>query len=198
MEEYIDKKDVVSLKELSKKFNVSMNTIRRDINYLEKNGVVKKVYGGVTATKGSELTTFDFRNTKNSDAKNRIAKVAAEQIEDNDVIFIDSGTTTAPIIKNLNEDLKITILTNNLDVVIDASKNKNIELIILGSRYSHNTRSFLDIDQEKDSIGFYNVTKSFMAATGISIENGLTNSDFNEYNTKKNYGKTGSRILYIN
>lgn len=184
IENYVNRNQTVSLSELSEEFDVSLNTIRRDINYLAKSGAVKKVYGGVTTTQGEELTTFDFRNTKNSEAKNKIAKEAAKQIENGDLIFIDSGTTTTPIIQHLDTDIQCTILTNNLDVIIEAAKHENLELVVLGNRYYHSTRSFLNDNVQEDVFEYYNISKAFMAATGLSIKNGLTNSDFHEYSLK--------------
>lgn len=185
IENYINEKETVSLIELSSQFDVSLNTIRRDINYLEESGAIKKVYGGVTSTHGQELTSYDFRTTKFSEEKERIAKLAASLIEEGDLIFIDSGTTTSPILKYINNNIAFTVLTNNLDVMIEASKHSNIELIVLGSRYYPKTRSFLKTVTSADVAEYYNISKAFMAATGVSIKNGLTNSDFHEHEIKR-------------
>lgn len=197
IEEYVNKNDTVSLVELSEKFDVSMNTIRRDVNVLEKNGVVKKVYGGVTSTAEHELTSYAFRNTKNLEAKQRIGKTAADLIEENDLIFIDSGTTTSLILNNVDENLSFTLLTNNLDVIIQASQNTNIELIVVGSRYQHKTRSFLKTSSGIEQPEQFNISKAFMAATGISLRNGLTNSNFHEYEIKKAIASKANNLYVL-
>lgn len=184
VEDYINDNGTVSLTELSEKFDVSLNTIRRDIAYLEKNGAIKKVHGGVTSTLGQGLTSYDFRTTKQQQEKEDIAKLAAELIEEGDLVFIDSGTTTSPIIKHVNPHIHFTVLTNNLDVMFEVSKHNNIELIVLGNRYYRKTRSFLTTNSTND-IEYYNISKAFMAATGVTIQNGLTNSDFHEHAIKK-------------
>lgn len=196
IEEYINEKETVSLVELSKKFDVSINTIRRDINYLEENGAIKKVYGGVTSTDGHQLTSFDFRTTKQQKEKNLIAKEASKLIEDGDLIFIDSGTTTSQILKHVDSKLSFTVLTNNLDVMIEASSHNNIELIVLGSRYYPKTRSFLKTNTSND-VEYYNISKAFMAATGVSITNGLTNSDFHEHEIKKSVTDRASQVYIL-
>lgn len=195
LETYIDEKETVTLTELSKVFNVSLNTIRRDINYLETNGVLKKVYGGVTSLKGNRLTPFSFRKTKNADKKEQIGKLASNYINNGDLIFIDSGTTTAQILPNLTEGIQFTLLTNNFDVVTQATMFDNIEIIILGNRYYRNTRSFIQSPSATFSTP-YNITKAFMSATGISIKNGLTNSDSHEQEIKK-YMVTQSSQTYL-
>jgi len=185
IEDYILKNDTVTLVELTEKFDVSMNTIRRDINYLEKSGVIKKVYGGVTSTSGKELTSFDFRLNKNQKAKEEIGKLASKLINENDLIFIDSGTTTNTILSYIDPNLNFTLLTNNLDVIISASDNPNIELVVIGHRYHHKTKSFLKMSTSSDISENYNISKAFMAVTGVSRKNGLTNSDFHEHEIKK-------------
>lgn len=185
IEDFIIKNDTVTLIELTEKFNVSMNTIRRDINYLEKSGAIKKVYGGVTSTSGKELTSFDFRLNKNQTQKEEIGKLASKFINENDLIFIDSGTTTNTILKNVDPNLNFTLLTNNLDVIITASNNPNIELVVIGHHYQHKTRSFLKMSTTSDISENYNISKAFMAVTGVSRKNGLTNSDFHEHEIKK-------------
>ena len=189
-------KETVSLQELSNTFGVSLNTIRRDINYLEESGVLKKVYGGVTSMHGKQLTSFDFRNTKNSDFKEIIGKLASSYIEDGDFIFIDSGTTTANILPHVNKNIHFTILTNNFDVIFQATKLSNVEIIILGNRYYPKARSF--ITNSIAALPFdYNITKSFMAVTGVSIDNGLTNADFQELEIKKVVTEKSNNIYML-
>ena len=184
MEKFINQYDSVSLTELTEEFDVSMNTVRRDIDYLEKNGVVEKVYGGVVPTKGRQLTSYNFRNRKNNTEKNNIAKLASSKIKKDDLVFIDSGTTTSTILQYVDPELQFTVLTNNLDVILSASKNENINLIVLGSKLYHRTRSLL-LNNDESFIDSVNINKAFMAATGITIEHGLTNSNFEEQRIKQ-------------
>lgn len=121
LQNYVKKKGSVTLKELSNTFNVSLNTIRRDVNQLEENGYVKKVYGGVTSLQIQQLTPFNSRETKNSEYKVKIGEIAASYITDGDLIFIDSGTTTSQIFSHLNPNIQLTVLTNNLDVILQST-----------------------------------------------------------------------------
>src|SRR5438067_7308491 len=91
IQEYVLEHQTVSLDELVKVFDVSKNTIRRDVQELVELGEIKKVYGGV-AVNNSTLVSFTDRKTRNQKQKELIAKSAAGYVEDGDVIFIDSGT----------------------------------------------------------------------------------------------------------
>ena len=183
IEEYIYKNGSVSLDELCDIFNVSKNTIRRDINYLEQSGILKKVYGGVLANKTS-LIPFENRTIQNQEKKQSIAHLAASFIEENDLVFIDSGTTTCQMLEVIDNNRNFTILTNSLDIINAAATLTNIKLIIIGHTYKRETQSFVGIDEDA-TINRYNINKAFMSVTGVSIKHGLTNADMLETEIKK-------------
>ncbi|AQY51892.1 IolR protein [Listeria weihenstephanensis FSL R9-0317] len=183
VEEFIQEKGTASLDELCEHFNVSKNTIRRDINKILENGTIQKVYGGVTTT-SDRLIPFENRDHSNQEEKQIIGEIAAGYIEEDEIIFIDSGTTTRNIIEFLPKGIKVTLLTNSLDIINAAATLENINLIIIGNNYKRKTKSFVGMD-DSNTIDKYNVNKAFMAATGVSISHGLTNSDLLEYEIKK-------------
>ena len=108
VENYIINHKTVSIDKLCEVFDVSKNTIRRDLSVLVEKGTIKKVYGGVTVNENQELVSFEERNVKNSNSKLALGKAAAEFIEDGDSIFLDSGTTTVNIIDFLKDKKDIT------------------------------------------------------------------------------------------
>ena len=100
MEKFILQNDSVSMDQLCEQFKVSMITVRRDIAQLQRKGTIEKIYGGVTARKGETLTPFDVRRISNREAKCAIAVRAASMVHDNDIVFLDSGTTKLHILDN--------------------------------------------------------------------------------------------------
>ena len=119
IELYIREKKSVSLDTLCEVFNVSKNTVRRDIATLEQSGKIKKVYGGVTIadTPASKtLLPFSKRHQSFMKEKRLISQLAASHVCDHDTIFIDSGTTCHNIIDFIAEK-ECTILTNSLQAV---------------------------------------------------------------------------------
>lgn len=164
----------ITLDELCEIFDVSKNTIRRDINQLELEGSIEKVYGGIKS-KNTDVLPFQQRNIKNNTAKMKIGKIASQFVKEGDIIFIDSGTTTSHIMDSFPKDLKCTILTNNFDVIEQCTVLPNISLYILGTFYKHRTRSFINTDGQID-LGNYYITKAFMSSTGLSLK-GATNAD---------------------
>ena len=133
IELYIREKKSVSLDTLCEVFNVSKNTVRRDIATLEQSGKIKKVYGGVTIadTPASKtLLPFSKRHQSFMKEKRLISQLAASHVCDHDTIFIDSGTTCHNIIDFIAEK-ECTILTNSLQVSLKAIPYENLNVISL-------------------------------------------------------------------
>ncbi|WP_106767207.1 DeoR/GlpR family DNA-binding transcription regulator [Paenibacillus faecalis] len=193
VEEYIHSVGTASIDELCEHFQVSKNTIRRDIDKIVEKGTIQKVYGGVTSV--SQLDPFENRGYTNQQEKVAISKSAAQLVEDHDLIFIDSGTTTRNMIDFLPRFNKLTILTNSLDIINAAANLEHITLLTIGNHYKRSTKSFVGTD-DLHLLDKYNITKAFMAATGVSITNGLTNSDILEYEIKKRIAEK-ARKLYL-
>ncbi|MGG1690012.1 DeoR/GlpR family DNA-binding transcription regulator [Heyndrickxia ginsengihumi] len=171
--DYVFEHQTVSLDELVKKFDVSKNTIRRDIQELVDSGEIKKVYGGVSVNHTS-LEPFTDRTARNQQLKKLIAKRAANFVEDGDIIFIDSGTTTVEMLEYLKTK-QITVITNNLDFIINSLPYESLNVISTGGILERTTKSFATI-KNMELFNTYNINKAFMASTGVSIMNGVTNS----------------------
>lgn len=173
--EYLSTEDSTSLEELSLKFNVSMNTMRRDISDLAESGLVQKFYGGVKLARKND-SAYSERIVSNLDQKRKIAKMAADTIKDNDLIYIDSGTTTALLPDYINKNYHLTIVTNNLHVINKVKDIVNWDIILVGTKLKHSSHSFINF-QDWDYINSLNLNKAFIAATGFTLKSGATNPD---------------------
>ena len=150
IEQYITKEKSVSLDTLCKVFQVSKNTIRRDIDTLAKAGKIKKVYGGVTLNDtlpSKKLLPFAERHEKFVEEKKAICRLAADHIEDDDIIYIDTGTTCHNIVDYISEK-RCTIITNSLQVSLKALPYKNLTVISLPGYLKRETLSFVDAVKE--------------------------------------------------
>lgn len=184
IENYLIEHKKASLDTLCSLFKVSKNTIRRDISELEERGMVKKVYGGVALNTSSSTVPFSKREVKNLNAKKIIGSLASTLVDDNDIIYIDSGSTTLQMIPFLKNKKNITIITNNLYVLKDALSYPNINVFSTGGTLFRNTNSFIGIETIQ-FLESYNISKSFLAARGVSISKGISNSSPLESEIKK-------------
>ncbi|CRK85006.1 DeoR/GlpR family DNA-binding transcription regulator [Neobacillus massiliamazoniensis] len=175
----------VTVTDLAKQFNISEETIRRDLTILEEKGSLKKVYGGAIATifQFGE-PPFSQRTTVNHTEKIKIGKKAAELISDGDVIVIDVGTTTVEFAHFIQNKKNITILTNSIPVstVLTESLNQNKftgEILLLGGQIDPKQQSVSGRLTEQ-MLNEFNIDKAFISAGGVSIQNGVSNYHLNE------------------
>lgn len=190
--DYVWENQSVSLDELVQQFNVSKNTIRRDIQFLVESGEIKKVYGGV-ASNLHESGEKKMIGTEDQ-SFNVIAKTAADFIEDGDTIFIDSGRKTVDMLPFLKEKL-LTVITNNLEFIMGALPFENLTVISIGGILDRKTKSFTTLGKGNE-LDFYHINKAFMEPKGISIVGGATHSIPHESELKK-AAVTKSAEIYL-
>ena len=184
--ELLIEKRRISLDELCENFGVSKNTIRRDITELEEQGIIRKVYGGIVL-KEAEITSlepFAAREIRNIDEKKKIAAVAAALVNDGEVIYIDSGTTTMHLLPHLAEKNFLTIVTASVYALELATRYSNLNVIATGGNLQAPIKALVG-PSVLDCIRNYNFSKIFLASTGISIEHGATNASPLECEVKR-------------
>ncbi|MDY3360665.1 MAG: DeoR/GlpR family DNA-binding transcription regulator [Clostridium celatum] len=182
----LDKESVVYLNDLVKYLDTSESTIRRDLNALHKAGLLKKVHGGATSLKDIKINTSDdkveYRQNLNMDEKIKISEYAASLIEDNDLIYMDAGTTTELIIDFI-KNTKAVFVTNG---IVHAKKliQKGCTTYILGGELKLITEAIVGVEAI-NSLRKYNFTKGFFGVNGVSIKNGFTTPDIREAMVKE-------------
>lgn len=173
-------KGIISVTDLVKMLNASESTVRRDLNALDSEGLLKKIHGGAIQI-GESASKHDYkvniRESLNLDEKNEIAKKAASLIEAGDVIYIDAGTTTENLINFIEAD-DITVVTNG---IVHAKKllEKGIKTFILGGEIKAITEAIVGSTAVED-LKKYNFTKGFFGTNGVSNKSGYTTPDINE------------------
>lgn len=181
IEEMLHDMHSLSIDYLCEYFNVSKNTIRRDITEMDKNGSIKKVYGGIVLNESAQVLPQEqlehnwIMNTENLEAKKKIAKMAADLVEDDDVIYIDIGTTTALLLPYIKAKKNVTVVTANIHVINAAVEGEKFNIIATGGTLYPPSKAFVGPSVTR-SINMYNISKFFMSTIGVSISNGATSS----------------------
>jgi DeoR family myo-inositol catabolism operon transcriptional repressor len=194
IQEYVIENHSASLDELVSVFDVSKNTIRRDVQELVDRGKLKKVYGGVSINH-KKLEAIQDRKIRNQKEKASIVKTASSFVEDGDIIFIDSGTTTIEMFEYI-KDKHLTIFTNSVDFIVRALPFEHLTIISIGGLLDRKTNSFGN-PQNMDLLYNYNIKKAFMASTGISPSNGVTNASPLESELKKIIVNRSSEVFLL-
>lgn len=181
---YIQKQGAVPLEELCRRYAVSMSTLRRDLTELQRRGRIQKVYGGVRSAPAPAegvgtppFLTFTTRTDLYTEEKKRICSLAAPLVEEGDVLFIDTGSTTCWMSELLGGLNDITIITGNIDAILRAIPYPNIQLYALPGVLNRANNSFSPASGGR-VLADYNISKAFLAATGISQkEDTVSHSD---------------------
>ena len=184
--EIIKREGTVKVKDLSEKFDVSEGMIRKDLCNLEKQNHIKRTYGGAILERNivhNENTTS--RIISNLDEKERIARLAIEEIKEKDIVFLDISSTNyilASLLKSFNKN--ITVVTNMNRIAMEFDSNKNIEVILIGGNYNKKLGGTIG-SFANEEIKKFRFDKAFMGAGGVNVENNfISNFNLDEALTK--------------
>lgn len=182
----LKEKKRVNVKQLSKKYDVSRATIRRDLSELEKNGFLRRTHGGAILSGSSKLEpTFREKEDKLAAEKDRIGKKAAEIIKNGDTVFIDAGTTTRHIIDYLKNKKNLTIVTHALHIINKVNEDKlNCDLVIIGGTFKWSTEAMIG-PMAEDFLKKLRVDKSFIGTNGFNLESAATTPELREGKIKE-------------
>lgn len=180
----LSKKDMITIPTFAEKFNISIETVRRDLSILEKQNKIEKVYGGAKLKKTSfNEPAMKNRMNSNIEQKNAIGKTCSQFIKDGECIFIDSGSTTYHIASYLSDKKNLTIITNSIPIATKLL-NSDFEIILIGGRVRHSEHSIVSYDY-LFNFSQLNISKSFICAGGITCKNGVTDFNMQEAVTRK-------------
>ncbi|MBR1558684.1 MAG: DeoR/GlpR transcriptional regulator [Clostridia bacterium] len=184
MEAFILRNGTASLYDLSRFFDISLNTVRRDVTDLIKRGRIRKVYGGVSSLRSVDSLPYTTqlplaeRAEMHAEEKRAIGRLAASLVEDGSVIFLDSGTTVPYMLPHL-AGKKVRIVTHSLNVMTEAAMYPDLKVLGFGGQLNHATYSLTgDVGVNYRSIRLQTL---FMAATALSVEWGASNNTYEEF-----------------
>lgn len=183
--ELIQEDRMVKVSDLMKMFDVSIETIRRDLEFLEKEGLLTRVYGGaVLNRKKAAEPLYEQREIKNYREKSAIAKRAVELIEDGDVLGIDIGTTAREFARELLGRKRVIVLTNSMPIAEILSEDENIRVIMLGGEVRKGEFSVSGFVAEQ-VMSRFNLDKYILGIGGLTVENGITDYHIEETNLRR-------------
>lgn len=188
---------MVKVSELTKEYNVSIETIRRDLEYLENAGHLKRVYGGaVLPGRYGQEPEFTQREIVNYDEKKAIGAKTAAMIDDGDTLMIDVGTTVLEVVKCLNDKRDLTVITNSTLISNKMITYNNCRVILLGGDIRPGELSVSGFLAELNLEHFY-ANKMIMGVGGISLANGITDYHSGEANTRRKMLERSEQVIAV-
>lgn len=192
----VDEKGSSRVSELSQAFNVTEETIRRDLEKLEAEGKLKRSHGGAVSVKDMDAESPYFeREILNIGEKMAVAEEAVKYVANNDRIVLDASTTAWYMAKIL-PDMPLTVLTNSMKVALELSNREKITVISVGGRLLQKSLSFVG-PQTTDALEYYRVGKAFISCQGIHEKRGISDSNEMQALVKKKMVEIADEIYVL-
>lgn len=189
-----EKRVLVSV--LSRMFEVTEETIRRDLEKLEKEGIVSRTYGGAMLNRHTnEDLPFTARNIMNTDIKQSIAIKAMDLINEGDTLMVDPSSTSFELLKLLTNKNNLTVITNSVHILNDFSGSE-MNIVSTGGNLRPRSLSLVG-PVAHHTLQRYNVDKAIISCKGIDLDKGITESNEPECELKKYMLKQCEKVILL-
>lgn len=186
----------VRVTELSRALQVSTASIRRDLANLERAGLLKRTHGGAVTPRLAALEpSLAEKEDQHRAEKASIAAVAAGWVMEGDTIFLDAGSTTRQIARELRGRRGIIVVTNALNIAWELASS-DLELVLTGGQVRRDILSQVGPLAEQ-TIASLHVDKLFLAANGVDVERGVTTPSPTEAQTKRTMVTRSTRVILV-
>ena len=173
--DYVLEKKSATVVELAEMFDVTNETIRRDLTILEEQGQLKRSHGGAFVQTGvGNLVSLDVRSEAYLESKVKIAEIARHFIRNGDAIFLDNSTTAFHIARAV-QDMRLTVVTNSLAIINLLARSEVIRTVCTGGNLVTSEQAFSG-NSALRMLGDYYVDSAFLSCRSLSLENGVTDS----------------------
>jgi len=183
--------------QLASRFEVTQETVRRDLIDLERRGVLRRVHGGAIPVERLRFEPAVGEKARlMADEKRRIAAAALEYLPRSGSILLDAGTTTGAMAELIPNDREMTVVTNSLPIAMTLSPRSRLNLLVVGGRVRGRTLANVD-DWALRSLSDLVVDVAFVAANGVSVERGLSTPDPSEAAVKRAIVAAGRHVVLL-
>ena len=190
----VSKYKKVEVNKLSKKLDVSKVTIRKDLDKLEARGILHREHGYAVLNSEDDL---NYRLAINYELKQKIAKEAAKEVEDNETVLIESGSTCALLAEELAHNRKnVTIITNSSFIAGYVRNSEGVNIILLGGEHQKNSQVNIGVLTELAISQFY-VDKLFIGIDGVDDKRGFTSVDLRRSETARILAKQAENVIIL-
>lgn len=189
----------IDVKECAKKYEVSEVSIRTDMEYLERKGLLIRVKGGAISralVTDEEELLVEHKAREHSQEKKAIGKAAAALISEGETIILDSGTTTLEVAKCLGGFKDLTIITNGVNIAMELAKYPQLSVIMLGGYMRSQSLSITGMNAESTLKDYY-VDKLFLGVDSISLDKGLSTPSADEASINRTMIECSKEVIAV-
>jgi len=196
----LEKRNAVSVAELAKMLKFSNETVRRDLRELEQDGMIRRTHGGAVFEQPNNAASehsFNVREIQHYAEKALICKKAAQYVQDGDTIFVDNSSTTISLLKNINPNYQITVVTYSIRQLFESTtlNSQNMTIISLGGVFRAKNYSLAG-SLSVDSARIFRPSKAFISCRAIEAT-GLSDGSIYEVETKRALIATAREVIVL-
>lgn len=191
--EWINTEKKIEVSSLAERLDVSQVTIRKDLDLLEGNGLIKRSHGFATSGNPDDL---ENRLALHYPLKRQIAILAAVSVKDGETVMIESGSTCALLAKELTLKKDITIITNSAFIASYIKDAPQTKVILLGGEYQHKSQVTIGTLVKQAATNF-RVDKLFVGVDGFSVGFGFTGSDLMRADTVRSMAESAAEVFVL-
>ena len=188
----------VIVTDLSREFDVTEETIRRDLEKLDNEGLATTTYGGAVAIQNLNIDLpFNVRKRANVERKQKIAEKIARMIHDGDYIMLDASSTAIYVAKSITNRKNITLITNSVEILVEFADKSDWKILSTGGSLKKGALSLVGASAERMIRGFH-VDLAVCSSKGIDMNMGVTDSNEKDSEIKQAiFGAANRKILAV-
>lgn len=186
----------VAVEDLAERFQVTLQTIRRDLSDLADAGKLDRVHGGAVMRSGVTNIGYEERRNLNADAKTAIARRCAAEIRDNTSLFLNIGTTTEAVARELLSHRNLTVVTNNINVANILAGNEGCEVIVAGGVLRRSDGGLVG-DLTTHAIESFKVDCAVIGTSALDSDGDLLDFDLQEVRVSRAIIRQSRRVLLV-
>lgn len=196
--EYVKKNGAITVSYIMNTYKVSTETVRKDLNELEKLNLLERVHGGaVCKNKVKHYKILSDRLDENKGRKAELAQVAAKLIRENDVVAIDAGSTAIEVANAIKRTVKnITVVTYSLEIFEMFAGEDGYKAVLIGGEYLEKEKAFYGSLAEETAEKL-NFDKAFVFPSSVSVSSGASDYMTEFYNIQKTYIKNSNEVYFL-
>lgn len=186
----------VLVEELAQRFDVTPQTVRKDLNELCARRLVSRIHGGAIVASGVQNLSYDARRFVASEAKRAIGRAAAALVSHDSSLFINIGTTTEAVANALNEHKNLLVITNNLNVAMNLCRSSSHDVIVAGGPVRRGDGAVVG-SPAVDLIRQFKVDTAIIGTSALDETGVLLDFDFREVQVAQAIMENARRVILV-
>jgi DeoR/GlpR family transcriptional regulator of sugar metabolism len=186
-----------SIQALSHALGVSEMTVRRDLDQLQSKGLIRRTHGGAMSEASGQIDIdYRIRQNHNAAAKEQIAAAAAKMIQDDEVIYLDAGTTVSAMAKFLTRYKSLKVVTPSIPLAGALARMPGIECYMLGGQVRQSLMAVIGHLAE-DNLASFRLDRAFLGTASFDFTRGLTHATPEDIPLKKLAARLAQRVVVL-